>query len=224
MSGADAYDWFGGVLLEHAGFLASGYGNTVLLVAVSFAASLAIGTFVALFRLAPLPFVPSLARAEVEIFRNTPLLIQMQLFWLGLGSVGIRLSPFVAGALALSLYTGAYVTEAIRSGVATVGAGQLEAARAIGLTFVGSMRHIVLPQAFRTVIPPLGNLFIAMIKNSAIASAIAVAELLYVSEVLEGRTFRTFEIFTGVLIGYLSLTLPAGAAVRRLEHRWEIRR
>jgi aspartate/glutamate/glutamine transport system permease protein len=221
---AASYEWFGGVLVEHAGLLGSGYARTVALVAVSFVASLVIGTLVAVFRLAPLPWVPGLARAEVELFRNTPLLIQMQLFWLGLGSIGIRLSPFVAGAAALSLYTGAYVTEAVRSGVATVGPGQMEAARSLGMTFAKAMRHVVMPQAFRAVIPPLGNLFIAMIKNSAIASAIAVAELLYVSEVLEGRTFRTFEIFTGVLIGYLSLTLPAGAAVRRLERRLEVRR
>jgi putative glutamine transport system permease protein len=186
--------------------------------------SLVIGTFVALFRLAPLPLVPGFARAEVEVFRNTPLLVQMQLFWLGLGSIGIRLSPFVAAAAALSLYTGAYVTEAVRSGVATVGAGQMEAARSLGLSFAGAMRFVVLPQAFRAVVPPLGNLFIAMIKNSAIASAIAVAELLYVSEVLDGRTFRTFEIFTGVLVGYLSLTLPAGVVVRHLERRLELRR
>jgi glutamate transport system permease protein len=116
------------------------------------------------------------------------------------------------------------VTEAVRSGVATVGAGQMEAARSLGMTFAAAMRHIVMPQAFRTVIPPLGNLLIAMIKNSAIASAIAYAELLYISEVLDGRTFRTFEIFTGVLLGYLTLTLPAGAIVRRLERRLEIKR
>jgi putative glutamine transport system permease protein len=221
---AAPYEWFGGVLVQHAGLLGSGYARTVMLVAVSFVASVAVGTVVAMFRLAPLPLVPSLARAEVELFRNTPLLIQMQLFWLGLGSIGIRLSPFVAAAAALTLYTGAYVTEAVRAGVSTVGAGQMDAARSLGMSFVASMRHVVLPQAFRAVIPPLGNLFIAMIKNSAIASAIAYAELLYVSEVLDGRTFRTFEIFTGVLIGYLSLTLPAGAAVRRLERRLEIRR
>ena len=220
----DTYDWFGGVLVEHAGFLAGGYRRTVELVAVSFVASLGIGTLVAMFRLSPLPLVPGLARAEVEIFRNTPLLIQMQLYWLGLGSIGIRLSPFVAAAIALSLYTGAYVTESIRAGVATVGSGQREAAYSIGLTFIGTMRHVVMPQAFRAVIPPLGNLFIAMIKNSAIASAIAVAELLYVSEILNSRTFRTFEVFTGVLIGYLTLTIPAGAAVRRLERRMEIKR
>jgi putative glutamine transport system permease protein len=212
------------VLFEHAALLGIGYRNTVLLVAVSFVASVVIGTGVAVFRLSPLPLVPGLARAQVEIFRNTPLLVQMQLFWLGLGSVGVRLSPFVAASMALSLYTGAYVTEAIRAGVATVSSGQRDAAQSIGLTFVGTMRHIVMPQAFRAVIPPLGNLFIAMIKNSAIASAIAVSELLYVAEVLEGRTFRTFEIFAGVLIGYLTLTLPSGAVVRRLERRLEIRR
>jgi aspartate/glutamate/glutamine transport system permease protein len=218
------YDWFGGVLVEHAGMLASGYGRTVQLVAVSFVASLVIGTFVASVRLSPVPVVPGLARAQVEFFRNVPLVILMGLFWFGLGSIGIRLSPFVAAALALSLYTGAYVSEAIRAGVATVGAGQRDAAQAIGLGFVGTMRHVILPQAIRAVIPPLGNLFIAMIKNSAIASSIAFAELLYVSQILDSRTFRTFEIFTGVLIGYLTLTIPAGAAVRRLERRLEIKR
>lgn len=217
-------DVFGEVLVEHLPFLLSGYRLTVLLVAVAFAGSLVIGTLVAGFRLAPLPVLPGVARAEVELFRNTPLLIQMQLFWVGLGSIGVRLTPFTAGALALSLYTGAYVTEVLRAGVATVPAGQVEAARSLGLTFVQVLRHVVLPQAFRTVIPPLGNLLIAMIKNSAIASAIAVPELLYQSEVLEGRTFQTFEIFTGVLVGYLSLTLPAAAVVHRLERRLAIKR
>lgn len=218
------YDWFGGALVEHFGLLARGYGRTVALVGVSFVASLVLGTVVATFRLAPLPIVPALARAEVELFRNTPLVVQMGLFWFGLGSIGIRLQPFVAGALALSLYTGAYVAEAIRAGVSTVGPGQREAAQSIGLTFVGTMRHVILPQAFRAVIPPLGNLFIAMIKNSAIAATIAVPELLYVAQVLEGRTFRSFEVFAGVLIGYLSLTIPSGAMVRRLERRLEIKR
>jgi His/Glu/Gln/Arg/opine family amino acid ABC transporter permease subunit len=215
---------FGGVLVEHAPFLLGGYGRTVLLVAISFVASMAIGTVLSVFRLAPLPIVPALARAVVEAFRNTPLLVQMGLFWIGLGSIGIRLEPFVAGAIALSLYTGVYVAEAIRAGVATVGAGQREAALSIGLTFVGTMRHVVLPQAFRAVIPPLGNLSIAMIKNSAIAASISVPDLLYRSQVLDARTFRTFEIFTGVLIGYLSLTIPTGALVRRLERRLEIKR
>ncbi len=215
---------FGEVLVEHLPFLARGYRTTVLLVAVAFVGALALGTLLAAGRLAPVPVLPGLVRAEVELFRNTPLVVQMGLFWFGLGSIGIRLTPFTAGALALSLYTGAYVAEVLRAGVTTVAAGQTDAAKALGLTFVQSLRHVIMPQAFRTVIPPLGNLLIAMIKNSAIASAIAVPELLYQSEVLEGRTFATFEIFTGVLIGFLSLTLPAGWAVRRLERRLAIKR
>jgi putative glutamine transport system permease protein len=215
---------FGGALVDNWRLLLTGYRNTVVLVAIAFVACLAIGTALAVLRLAPLPFVPGLARAEVELFRNTPLLIQMQLFWFGLGSIGIRLSPFVAAALALSLYTGAFVSEAVRAGVLTVGPGQMEAARSIGLTWPRAMRFVVLPQAFRAVVPPIGNLLIAMIKNSAIASAIAYGELLYQSEIVNGRTFRTFEVFTGVLVGYLSLTLPTGAAVRRLERKVAIRR
>lgn len=215
---------FGEVLIEHLPFLLQGYRTTVLLVAVAFAGSLGIGTVVAGLRLAPLSFVPAIARGEVEFFRNTPLLVQMSLLWLGLGRIGIRLRPFTAAALALSLYTGAYVTEVLRAGISTVSTGQMEAARTIGLGFVKSLRFVVLPQAFRTVIPPLGNLLIAMIKNSAIASAIAVAELLHQAQVLEARTFRTYEVFTGVLVGYLTLTVPASVGVRWLEGKLEIKR
>jgi ABC-type amino acid transport system permease subunit len=172
--------------------------------------------------MAPMPLLPSLARAQVELFRNTPLLVQMTFFFLGLGSIGLRLRPFTAAALALSLYTGAFVTEVIRSGVAAVGPGQTEAARSLGLGFGKTMRFIVLPQAFRTVIPPMGNLMIAMVKNSAIAAAISYPDLLFQSEVLIGRTFRTFEIFTGTTVGYLSIALPLSFGVSRLERRLRI--
>ncbi|MGH2810258.1 MAG: ABC transporter permease subunit, partial [Actinomycetota bacterium] len=99
-----------------------------------------------------------------------------------------------------------------------------EAARALGMNFTMMMRLIVLPQALRTVIPPLGNLMIAMVKNSAIAAAIAYPELLYQSGIVESRTFETFEIFTGTLVGFLSLTLPLSYAVSRLELRLRIAR
>lgn len=179
-----------------------------------------LGTVVAVLRLAPVPILPRLARAEVELFRNTPLLVQMGFFILGLGSLGIRLNPFTAAAAALTLYTGAYVTEAVRSGIAALGAGQLEAARSLGMNFLKSMRHVVLPQALRTVIPPLGNLMIAMVKNSAIASAIAYPELLYQADILESRTFRAIEIYIGALVGgFLTITIPLSILVSRLERR-----
>jgi His/Glu/Gln/Arg/opine family amino acid ABC transporter permease subunit len=197
-----------------------GYLNTLRLVGVAFAASLVVGTVVAVLRLAPVPVLPKLARVEVELFRNTPLIVQMGFLILGLGSIGIRLRPFTAAAVALTLYTGAYVTETVRSGVASVGAGQIEAARSLGMNFPKSMRLVVLPQAFRTVIPPLGNLMIAMVKNSAIAAAIAYPELVYQAGILDSRTFRTFEIYTGALVGgFLTITIPLSFIVSRLERR-----
>ena len=215
---------FGEVLVENLPFLLEGFRNTVVLVGVAFVGSLLLGTFVAVLRIAPVPTLPGVARAEVEFFRNTPLVIQMAFMYLGLGSIGIRLSPFVAAAIALTLYTGAYVTETVRSGIASIGPRQMEAARSLGMKFAQMMRLIILPQALRTVIPPLGNLMIAMVKNSAIASTIAHAGLLYQAEVLNSRTFATFEIFTGTWIGFLAITLPLSYVVSQLEHRLRILR
>lgn len=213
---------FGEVLVENLPFLLEGFRNTVYLAASAFVASLVVGTFVAVLRIAPVPMLPRIARVEVEIFRNTPLLVQMTFMFLGLGSIGLRLRPFTAALIALTLYTGAYVTETVRSGIASIGSGQIEAARSLGMGFVKTTRLIVLPQALRTVIPPLGNLMIAMVKNSAIAGAIAYPELLYQSEILESRTFATFEVLTGTVIGFLAITLPLSFGVARLERRMRI--
>ena len=213
---------FGEVLLENLPFLLVGFRNTLVLVGVAFVGSLLLGTFVAVLRIAPVPMLPGIARAEVEFFRNTPLVAQMAFMFLGLGSIGLRLSPFVAAAIALILYTGAYVTETVRSGIASIGPRQMEAARSLGMRFGQMMRLIILPQALRTVIPPLGNLMIAMVKNSAIAGTIAHAGLLYQAEVLNSRTFATFEVFTGTWIGFLAITLPLSYVVSQLEQRLRI--
>lgn len=214
----------GEVLIENLPFLLEGYRNTLYLVAIAFGGSLVIGTFVAVLRMAPVPMLPRLARAEVELFRNTPLLLQMGFTYLGLGSLGIRLRPFTAAAFVLTLYTGAYVTETVRSGIASVGPRQMEAARSIGMTFAKTVRLIVLPQALRTVIPPLGNLMIAMVKNSAIAMSIAFPELLYQTQILNSRTFATFEVYNGALFAFLTITLPLSFAVSRLEKKLRIAR
>jgi len=214
----------GEVLRENLPFLLEGYRNTLYLVAIAFGGSLVIGTFVAVLRIAPVPMLPRLARAEVELFRNTPLLLQMGFTYLGLGSLGIRLRPFTAAAIALTLYTGAYVTETVRSGIASIGPRQMEAARSIGMNFPKTMRLIVLPQALRTVIPPLGNLMIAMVKNSAIAASIAFPELLYQTQILNSRTFATFEVYNGALVAFLTITLPLSYVVSRLERKLRIAR
>lgn len=160
----------------------------------------------------------------MEFFRNTPLLIQLYFYFFGLTKIGLRLSAFEAGVAALGIYTGAYVAEVFRAGVLSLDRGQTEAARALGLSKLQTLRFVVLPQAIRTVLPPLGNLGIALIKNSALVGAIALADLLYVADLIQSRTFRTFEVFTAIILFYLSLTLPLALLISRLEKRLAILR
>ena len=204
--------------------LRSGFWVTLELVVLSFALAVAIGFVMASFRVGPVPPLRWLGTIYVEYFRNTPLAVLMLLFFFGLARVGLLLSSFVSAVLALGLYTGAFVTEALRAGISAVDKGQVEAARSLGLTFVQMLRLVVLPQAFRTVVPPLGNLFIACIKNSGIASIIAVFDLTYQGEVLLPRQADPIGIGLLVAAGYLSLTIPAGILVNWVEGRLAIRR
>ena len=135
-------------------------------------------------------------------------------------------SPWVAGTACLGLYTAAYIAEALRSGVFAVGRGQIDAALSLGLTYPRTMRRIVLPQAFRTVIPALGSLIIAMIKNSAIvgASLVALPDLLKQTRQVQAETFQTDEVFFWAAVGYLILTVSVTLDFRYLERRFAIRR
>jgi glutamate transport system permease protein len=131
-----------------------------------------------------------------------------------------QVGPFRAAALALGLYTAAFVCEAVRSGVNAVPVGQAEAARAIGLTFTGTLRHVVLPQAFRSVIPPLGSIFIALVKNSAIAEFFAVPEATKVfDDLVRDNPEALYALFAGVAAGYVLLVLAISGAFRLLEAR-----
>jgi putative glutamine transport system permease protein len=126
--------------------------------------------------------------------------------------------PVVVAIVGLGIYTGAFVTEAIRSGILSVDAGQLDAARSLGMSQVSTVRLVVLPQAVRTVIPPLGNLSIALVKNTSIASAISAREVLFVGLLVQSRTF-SLEPFLAIVAAYWSLTIPLSIAVARLERR-----
>jgi aspartate/glutamate/glutamine transport system permease protein len=160
------------------------------------------------------------------VFRNTPLLVLLVISFAGLRRAGVAIDAWVAGTASLGLYTSAYVAEALRSGVFAVGKGQIEASLSLGLDYPRTMRYIILPQAFRTVIPHLGSLTIAMIKNSAIVgvSLLALPDLLHQARLVNSRTFATDEAFFWAAVGYLMLTLLATFAVRRLEARYAIRR
>ena len=215
-----------GVLVDHFPQFRDGFLVTLGLVAVSFVIAVVVGTFIAALRVQPIKPLRWIGTIYVEFFRNIPLLVLLFIAFAGLRRAGVNIGPFAAGTGSLGLYTAAYVAEAIRSGVFAVGQGQIEASLSLGFTYPQTLRKIVLPQAIRTVIPPLGNLTIAMIKNSAIIGvALGLAQdLLKEARIINSNTFQTNEVFFWAAVGYLIMTVSATITVRRLEHRLVIRR
>jgi len=214
------------VLSEHLPEFSSGLWVTFRLVAISFVIAMSVGTLVAALRVAPSVWLSRVGGIYVEFFRNIPLLVLLIISFAGLRRAGVPISPWVAGTASLGLYTAAYIAEALRSGVFAVGRGQIDAALSLGLTYPRVLRRIVLPQAFRTVIPALASLVIAMIKNSAIigVSLLALPDLLAQARVVNAATFQTTETFFWAAAGYLILTVTATLVFRYLERRYRIRR
>ena len=174
------------LLSDNFGAFASGLWVTLRIVGVAFVIAMVVGTSVAALRIAPSTPLNRIGGIYVEIFRNIPLLVLLLIFYIGVRRAGLPISAWAAGTLGLGLYTAVYIAEALRSGVFAVGKGQIEAALSLGLTYPRTMRKIILPQAFRTVIPALGSLIIAMVKNSAIvgASLLALPDLLKEAKVI----------------------------------------
>jgi glutamate transport system permease protein len=212
------------VVLDNLDVYLKGMGRTAELTALSFAIAMVLGTLMAGLRVSPVPPLRWAATAYVELVRNTPLLVLMFLFFFGFTKIGIQYSPFVSAILVLSLYTGTFVAETVRSGINAVSQGQGEAARAIGLTFPQVLGVVVLPQALRTVVAPLGGIFIALLKNSALAVAISVGELTSATEAVLTKTARPIPAFLGGATAYLLLTVPSGFATGWIERRVAIKR
>lgn len=198
--------------------------NTVGLTLLSFTCAVVLGTLVAACRVSPVPPLRMAGATWVETFRNTPLTVLFVLFFFGFPKIGIRYGAFASAVTVLSVYTSAFIAETVRAGINTVSTGQAEAARAIGLTFSQSLRIVVLPQAFRSVVGPIGSLFIALTKNSSIASVISVFEITKIADNLNTDTARPIPVFLGAALAYLALTIPSGFAFGSLERRVAIRR
>ena len=192
---------------------------------LSFAGAFALGCVLAGFRVSPVAPLRLAATAYIEIVRNTPLIALMLLFFFGFTKVGIGpYSPFASAVIVLAAYTGTYVGEVIRAGINSVSTGQAEAARALGLTFVQVLGLVVLPQALRTVVGPIGNLFIALIKNSAIAYVISVLDLTGSADRISTDTAQPIAAYLGAAAGYLILTLPSGLLIGVIERRVAVKR
>jgi glutamate transport system permease protein len=184
-----------------------------------------LGTLLAAFRVSPITPLRGLATFYVETFRNTPLTVVFFFIIFGLPQIDFSVGFFTGAVLAVGMYTAAFVCEAVRSGINAVSAGQAEAARALGLTFGQSLREVVLPQAFRTVVPPLGNVWIAMVKNTSIAAGFAVTELTASLQRLSNANGgEILLVLLAVVIGYMLITLPSAYGISRIERRVAILR
>lgn len=204
----------------------SGFLRSLGIIIWATVGSLLLGTVIAAFRVSPVAPLRAFGSAYVTLVRNCPLTIVLFFFAFGLPELGINVSYYVFGVSALVVYTAAFVCEAIRSGINSVASGQAEAARAIGLTFTQSLGSVILPQAFRSAIPPLGSVLIAMFKNSAVVGAFGVGrDLFAVYRNLTGAGgYETFPVLIGVAIGFLCITIPAGIALAILEKKLAIAR
>ena len=214
------------ILTRNSDEFISGFLTTCRLVAVSLAISMLVGVVIGALRVSPSKLLNRIGAVYVEFFRNIPLLVLIYIAYDGLARAGLKLSAFAAGTICLGLYTAAYVAESVRSGVFAVGKGQFDASLSLGFTQAQTLRKIVLPQAIRTVIPPLGNLTIAMIKNSAIlgGSLLAINDLLHNGRLIANNNSQYIKTFFWAGIGYLILTVTATVIVRRLETRLAIKR
>jgi len=197
--------------------------TTARLSLLSILISMALGTLVGILRVSPLAPLRVLGAGYVEFFRNIPLLICFAFIYYGLPKAGVTFPTFESGVIGLSVYTAAFVAEVVRSGLQAISAGQLEAARALGMTYLQMLRLVLMPQVFRMIVPPLGTVFIALVKNSSVASAIVVEEMMYQAEVVAGRYFYP-NVFLIAGLLYLVITLPLAGLVNWAEQRLQIGR
>jgi len=213
-----------GVVFDNLGSFGEGLRTTATLTVLSYLVAFVVGTFVAALRVSPVVPLRWLGTVWTETLRNTPLTVLFFVFFFGFTKIGISYLPFTSAVIVLGCYTSAFVAETVRSGINSVPPGQAEAARALGLTFPQVLVTVVLPQAMRTVVAPLGSLFVALTKNTSIAFSVAVVELTSVVTRLANETGEAIPLYAGAAAAYLLLTLPSSAVIGVVERKVAIRR
>ena len=193
-----------GILVDSFGkILLPGLTVTIPLTAISFTLALIIAVAVALVQFAHVPVLQRLARFYIWVIRGTPVLVQLFVVFYGLPGVGILIEPFPAAVLVFSINEGAYCAETIRAALESVPAGQMEAGYCVGMTYLQTMRRIVLPQALRTAFPPLSNSLISMVKDTSLAANITVTEMFMVTQRIVARTYEPLLLYLEVGLIYL---------------------
>jgi len=208
------------ILLDNIGKILEGFQVTLILFAGGTVLALVVGTVLASMRVSPVPPLRLVGATYVNVVRNTPLVLIFIIVVFALPELGIQFSFRLFAILAVGAYTAAFVTEALRSGVNTVQAGQAEAARALGMTFGQTLSHVIMPQAARSVIPPMGSILIALLKNTSVAAGFGVIEATGTLREL-GRDFpqALYWLFFGIALCYVVLVLLVSAVFRQLERR-----
>lgn len=211
-----SFDW--SLIWDNIPILLQGAVITIQITVMAVGCGFFIGMIAALANLSRFKIVRLLVKCYVELFRGTPLLVQIFMIYFALPMViGQSINPYVAAVTACSINSGAYVSEIFRAGIQSIDKGQMEAGRSLGLTWAQTMRYIVMPQAFKAIIPPLGNEFIAMMKDTSLVSVIGFEELTRRGQLIIARTYGSFEIWTAVAIIYLIMTLSISQLVAFLE-------
>lgn len=213
------------VLTDNIDLYGSALLNTVLLFVFSAIGALVFGAILAIMRVSPVPILRWFGGVFVTIIINTPLTVLFLLFLFGFPVLQIaNIDPFISAVIALIVYTAPFICEVIRSGINTVELGQAEAARAIGLSFGQSLTNIVLPQAIRSVVPPLINQLNALLKNTTVAAGFSVSELAQLYSTVNERGYNTMAALAWVALAFVILVTPLLIAQRTLEKRWRIAR
>jgi polar amino acid transport system permease protein len=214
------YQWSFGFLWEYRTLIATGLLITVLFTVGTNIAGLVLGLLVGLARLLMPKVVQLPLIAYVELFRCTPLLVQLIWIYYALPVlIGVNIPAYTAGALALSLYAGSFYAEIFRGGVSSIDRGQWDAARAIGMRQGQALRRIILPQAFRLTTPPIINQSVLQLKNTSLISTLAVGDLLYQGSIITAATYRPLEVYTMVAVLYFAVLFPMTLLARRIEVR-----
>lgn len=209
------------ILVDAAPLLFEGLVATVVVSWAAFCLSLIIGVLVGVAR-AESATARRILGPYVEVFRGTPLLIQLFFIYYGLPSIGLTLNNYAAGMVGLGLNGGAYISEIVRGALYAVERGQKDAAAALGLTWMQSMIHVILPQSVRVALPPMVNAFSALLKDSSLVSVLAITELTRVSQLIYTRTFRAFEVYLAVGALYFGMIYAVSVVSHRLEKRFQV--
>ncbi len=180
-----------------------GLTMTIPLTLISFAIALVIAVIVALVQFARIPVLRQICRFYIWVIRGTPLLVQLYVIFFGLPSIGVNVDAFPAAVIVFSINEGAYAAETIRGALESVPAGQMEAGRCVGMSYVQIMWHVILPQTFRTAFPALGNELISMVKDTSLAANITVTEMFFQAQRIAGRTYQTMALYIEVAVIYL---------------------